>query len=104
VEVEALLNDRPITYVSSDVRDPEQITPSHLLHGRRIVTLPHPAVQDDEITDPEFGDAPEIRQKVKTRALIIKHYNNRWRTKYLTALREAHRKTGDNVQQVKVVT
>ena len=66
VEVEALLNDRPINYISSDVQDPEPITPSHLLHGRRIVTLPHSTVQDDEITDPDFGDASEIRRKAKT--------------------------------------
>jgi len=64
--------------------------------------LPHSSIQDDEITDPEFGDASEIRRKAKSQALIIKHFNNRWRTEYLTALREAHRKTGDNAQQVKI--
>ena len=31
-EIEAILNDRPITYVSSDIGDPEPLTSSHLLY------------------------------------------------------------------------
>ena len=42
VEVEATLNDRPLTYLSSTTEDPEPLTPSHLLCGHRIVPLPHP--------------------------------------------------------------
>ena len=41
VEVEATLNDRPLTYVSEDPRDPEPLTLSYLLYGKRILTLPH---------------------------------------------------------------
>ena len=32
VEIEAVLNDRPLTYVSNDSQDPEPLTPSHLLY------------------------------------------------------------------------
>ena len=42
VEIEAVLNDRPLTYVSSDKSDPEPLTPAHLLYGRRIISLPYP--------------------------------------------------------------
>ena len=38
-EVEAVLNDRRITYVSSDCVDKELLMPSHLLNGRRITSL-----------------------------------------------------------------
>ena len=31
VEIEAILNDRPLTYVSPDLKDPEPLTPVHLL-------------------------------------------------------------------------
>ena len=33
VEIEAILNDRPLTHLSSDVTDPEPVTPSHLIFG-----------------------------------------------------------------------
>ena len=102
IEVEALLNDQPLTYVSSDVSDLEPITLSHLLQGRRITILPYSKVEDDEITDPDFGDDSQIRHRAKTQAIIVKHFWSRWRHEYLTALRETHRKTGNNVQQVKV--
>ena len=77
VEIEARLNDRPLTYTSSDVNDPEPISPSHLLHGKRIVTLPHSITQDDEIHDPDFGDDSTLRRKAKRQALVIKHFWNR---------------------------
>ena len=42
VEIEAILNDRPLTHVSSDVIDEEPLTPAHLLYGRRITARsPH---------------------------------------------------------------
>ena len=40
-EIEALLNDRPLTYVSTDVQDTEPLTPAHLLYGKKIITLPY---------------------------------------------------------------
>ena len=39
-EIEALLNDQPLTYISTDVQDAEPLTPAHLLYGRKIITLP----------------------------------------------------------------
>ena len=39
VEIEAIINSRPLSYVSSDDTE-EPLTPSHLLVGRRILSLP----------------------------------------------------------------
>ena len=39
VEVEGMLNSRPLTYLSSDDFD-EPLTPAHLLTGRRLHGLP----------------------------------------------------------------
>ena len=38
-EVEMIMNDRPLTYTSSDINDTEPLTPSHLMFGRRIKSL-----------------------------------------------------------------
>ena len=45
-EVEAVLNSRPLTYVSSEeVREP--LTPSHLMVGFRVMSLPDPSILED---------------------------------------------------------
>ena len=60
VEIEGILNDGPLTYVSSDIQDDEPLTPSHLLHGRRITSLPYPAIDEAELVDPDYGDHSEL--------------------------------------------
>ena len=102
VEIEAVLNDRPLTYVSSDVEDEEPLTPAHLLYGRRITSLPHLHVEDDETNDPNFGNISEVTKRAQTLALILKHFWLRWKAEYLTSLREYHRTTGKNDQNVRV--
>ncbi|XP_057711992.1 uncharacterized protein LOC130929085 [Corythoichthys intestinalis] len=39
-EVEAVLNSRPLSYVSSDASEPQPLTPSHFLVGKRLTSLP----------------------------------------------------------------
>ena len=101
VEIEAILNDRPLTYVSSDVTDPEPLTPSHLLYGRRITTLPYRVVEDDEVADPDYTPGPVLREKSKRHTLLLQHFQKRWKREYLTSLRETHRASGTNVQRIK---
>ena len=43
VEVEGILNSKPLGYVSADVADPDPITPNILLMGRRDAVLPQVA-------------------------------------------------------------
>ena len=101
-EVEAVLNDRPLTYVSSDITDLEPLTPSHLLYGRRISSLPYIAVDKEEIDDPTYGSAEDVDRRAKRQALTLQHFRRRWRDEYLTSLREFHQGTGKNKQTIKV--
>ena len=51
----ALLNDRPLTYISTDVQDAEPLTSGHPLYGRKIITLPYEQVENDKLEDLTFG-------------------------------------------------
>ena len=62
----------------------------------------HTLQSKTELCDPDFVDNSEVRRRAKRQALIIKHLESRWKHEYLTALREAHRTTGTNTQQVKI--
>ena len=101
VEIEAILNDRPLTYVSPDLKDPEPLTPAHLLYGRRIVSLPHPMIEGEVIDDPDYGSNSQVKGRAGTMTLLLNRFWRRWRAEYLTSLREFHRTTGNNSQNVK---
>ncbi|XP_063442541.1 uncharacterized protein LOC134722840 [Mytilus trossulus] len=97
-EIERVINDRPITYVSSDIRDPEPLTPSHLLQGR---TLSQENNSDSE--DNNFKlDFTEANKRFNHKVALIEHFAKRWRMEYLTGLREFHRVAGDKSAHVKI--
>jgi hypothetical protein len=88
--------------VSSDINDEEPLTPSHVLYGRRITSLPFDTpVSDDDLTDPDYGSESAIQRRVKLQAIILQRFWKRWRHEYLTSLREFHRSSGDNKQIIK---
>ena len=93
VEVEAVLNDRPLTYTPSECNDMDPLTPAHLLYDRRITSLSYEFVEDDEVDDPTFGHESSVRRLAKRQALTLQHFKSRWRHEYLTSLREYHKKT-----------
>ena len=102
VEIEATLNDRPLTHVSCDITDAEPITPAHLLYGRRITSLPYRRVEEDEVVDPTFGEDTNIEKRVKQLTSILQHFRSRWKHEYLTSLREFHKMSGNNKQKIGV--
>ena len=55
-EIEARLNDRTLTVVSSDFGGQETLTPSHLMIGRRLTTLPNDFNVEDEVLGPTYEE------------------------------------------------
>ena len=102
MEIEAPLNDRPLTYISNDISDPEPLTPAHLLHGRRLTRLPHDQTTLEELQDPTYCSAGQVRRDAKIQSILLQHFASRWRHEYLTSLREFYHPTGRGGQEIKV--
>ena len=102
VEVELILNNRPLTYLSDDIRDPQPLTPSHLLHGRTLNKLPHHLVAAEDLQDPSYNEDMRLKKAAKVQSLLLNHFTTRWKREYLTSLREFHQKSGNNRQTIKV--
>ena len=102
VEIEAVLNDRLLTYTPSELEKMEPLMPAYLLYGRRVTLLPYESVNEDELEDPNFGDSSSIKRRAKHRALVLQHFRSRWRYEYLTSLQEYHKTTGTDTQKVNV--
>ena len=76
VEVEATLNDRPLTYLSEGPRGLEPLTPSYLLYGTRITMLPHMLVAEEYLQDPDYGStSSQIRKNTKRLSLLLNHFH-----------------------------
>ena len=101
-KIQVTLNDRPLTYTSFRCMDAEQLTPAHLLHGRRLTTLPY--LQDPidtKVVASITSDRSTLTRQTRCQRGIIKHFRERWKSEYLTALREHHQTMGPNWQTVK---
>ena len=71
-EIEAMLNDRPLAHISSNV---EPLTPSHLLYDRRIQPIPCPLDSPADLDDPDFlVSDTRIRQSVYMQGRLIQQF------------------------------
>ena len=99
-EVECILNDRPLTYVSSDPLDEDPLTPSHLLYGRTIVSLSYPSNVPDSSGSTKDLNHYSANKRYNAQSQCIQHFWSRWRKEYLTSLREYQRNGGHNEQNI----
>ena len=80
-----MLNSQPLAYIS--IEDAEKhLTPSHLLVGYRILTLPDPSISDDQDYSSE-----RLSRRMSHLSRILQHFWNHWKKEYLLELREFHR-------------
>ena len=86
-EIQCRINNRPLTYL--DEEGPiVPLTPSHLLTGRIINSLPSLVIEDS--SDPDYHDHSHLNENFSYVSSIINHFKKIWRTEYLTSLRECH--------------
>ena len=98
--VEATMNDRPLTHIFCEPHESEAITPSHLLYGRRIVTLPCGEPLDIQVFPK--SDSVTVERRCKFINHTIEQFRDRWKYEYLTALREHYSKSTHPSKTIKV--
>ena len=101
-EVEAVLNNRPLTYISDDITDPEPLTLAHLLYGWRITKLPHQPAIMEELQDPDYNNAESVRRNAEIQSFLLQHFVSRWKHEYLTSLRECYHPSRTRGQWINV--
>ena len=94
MELEATLNSRPLTY-DYDELGTEMLTPSHLIYGRRLLSLP-------EMRNDEEESETALLRRFRYLAKLRIHFWNRWRREYLTDLREHHRGKKESQNKVSI--
>ncbi|XP_069195602.1 uncharacterized protein [Procambarus clarkii] len=88
IEIEARVNNRPLTYLSDDALQREPLSPAHLMYGRPLKTLV--SLTDEEPEDPSYVKESDLVQRFKHLSGVISRWNDVWTREYLTALREYH--------------
>ena len=90
VEIEAVINSRPLSYISATVCE-EPLTPSYLIVGRRLLNLPDHLGYVCDPDDNNFEiDTSQLTKRMRYLASILNHFWRRWRLEYLNELRESH--------------
>ena len=89
IELEAIINDRPLGYDPGDLNQLEILTPNHLLYGRKLRTFPKEVTSREELSsDPTVGMGEDVTKRFKYISCICDHLWNRWKREYLSVLRE----------------
>lgn len=75
-EIEAVLNSRPLAYISGDDME-ELIMPSHLIVGCRILSLPDNLDYVCDLNDDEFTlNMHRVNNRVKHLNNLLNHFGN----------------------------
>ena len=89
IEVESIINSRPISYLSTSNIE-ERLTPSHLMIGRCIINLPDKLCFQHEDEDYVPNLMTEVIMKRMKYYATLNRFWKRWTGEYLLGLCEAH--------------
>ena len=84
-ETEVVINNRPLTYVYSELTDIPPLTRNYLIYGRNVNPIAK-RVQHEELTNVNA----DIHLKYVTD--LLNRFWKRWKNEYLTELREFHKR------------
>eukprot|EP00112_Aurelia_sp_Birch-Aquarium-sp1_P000366 Seg1032.3 transcript_id=Seg1032.3/GoldUCD/mRNA.D3Y31 product="hypothetical protein" protein_id=Seg1032.3/GoldUCD/D3Y31 len=82
IKIESTINSRPLTY-GDDEPVNEVLTPSHLLHGYRLSSMPDESIEETDVSD--------MTRRAKYVVVKMQHLWNRWSNEYLLNFREYHK-------------
>ncbi|KAK3730096.1 hypothetical protein QZH41_003649 [Actinostola sp. cb2023] len=82
-EVEAVINSRPLTFISNDIDDLEPLTPSHLLTTKSAVIVPPPG-------NFQKGDV-YMKRRWRRVQYLTNLFWTRWKKEYLVTLQQRHK-------------
>lgn len=99
-EIEAVHNDRPLAKVISNISDPEPLTQSHLIYGRRFTSLHCQDTSNADVTSGDMSNYQLITKQARLQRKLIDDFNQRWWREYLAGLRQHHQATGNNMQKI----
>jgi len=85
VEVEASVNNRPLTYVDVDGVD-EAITPNHLIYSR---ALPVISLRQNEVQPSQLRSSKGMRLHFLHKQKLLRDFHAKWEKEYIDILRTA---------------
>ena len=78
-EIEAVINSRPLTFVSNDPNDDAPLTPNHILHMKPVMLPPPGNFQKEDVY---------LRRRWRRVQYLTNLFWSRWRREYLVTLQE----------------
>ena len=91
VEVESVINSRPLTYVEDDQDGVSYtLSPSHLINGRRVTNTPNDSHFEVISTN------ESLTRRARHHRHLLRQFTGQWRKTYLLSLRERHAQVTKN--------
>ena len=97
VEIEGLLNAKPLTYIYDDGESISlPLTPSHLIYGRRVVNSPNGQYFEIMSTN------KSLTRKFRHHRKLLQVYKKQWKREYLQSLRDNYNASGNQTPKITV--